>query len=82
MILTLIRERKRMVLSELHLERMFMPDILPPLISGDIYTVEYTLEDNHAIRVYNSLLEVLDEAEKQTLERMKDQNIELPASDL
>ena len=81
MILTLLRERKRMVMRELNFERMFMPDLMPPLIEN-MYSMEHTFEENHAIRVYNALLDRLEEAESCVIAKMKDQNIELPPSEL
>jgi hypothetical protein len=47
-----------------------------------MYSLENSFDANHAIRVYKSLLEVLEEAENELIVKMKDQNIEFPPSDL
>ena len=81
LMLTLVRERMALVTKELSLERMFLPDTLPPLIK-DVYNLDYMFETQYTIRLYGRLLDQLFEAEQSILAKLEDQNAEAPASDL
>ena len=79
--LTLIQMRRKAIEKELRFERLLAPDTLPPLLR-DFYSLEGLFEEDEAIRTYKSLLETLQIAEQSVLAKMRDQNVELPASEL
>jgi len=79
--LGLIRDRIKLVESELFVERLISTDPLPPTLKS-LYTLDFLFEENEPIVVYMHLLESLQEAEQSVIAKMLDQNPESPASDL
>ena len=58
----LIDQRRRLIESELMMERMMEPSTpLPPLLAN-MYTLEYLGTEGEPIRTYRRLLETLDDA--------------------
>jgi hypothetical protein len=76
----LIDQRKRLIESELTLERMMQPEQpLPPLLSN-MYALEFLGVEDEPIRTYTKLLDSLDEAARKIDRMMYELNDESPAS--
>jgi hypothetical protein len=76
----LIDQRKRLVESELRLERMMQPDVvLPPLLKG-MYSLDFLAQEDEPVRTYTRLLNELDEAAAKIDRMLSDHKWEAPAS--
>jgi len=80
-ILSLIQIRKKNIERELGFERMLGFDLMPPPLFN-LYSLEAMLEENEVTRTYIGLLESLDHAEQRVLAKLRDLNIDPPASHL
>lgn len=79
--LTLIQLRKKNIERELGFERMLGFDLMPPTLFN-LYSLEAMLEENEVTQTYIGLLETLDRVEGKLLDKMRDLNIDPPASHL
>ena len=80
-VLTLIQLRRKSIERELRFERLLGFDTLPPLLV-DFHSLEDMFEEDEVISTYKRLLDDLQQAEEKVLAKMRDLNIELPASEL
>ena len=78
--LVLIRTRMARLEQELRFERLLSYDRLPPLLRN-LYSLEGLFDEDEATRTYAQLLSVLRDAEQTVVSRMRDLNMELPASE-
>jgi hypothetical protein len=81
MMLKLVQQRKKLVEEELHFERMFSSEPLPPLLSN-LYSLEFLGTEEEPVSIYLRLLNTLDDAEARLNQRIQELNQESPASDL
>ncbi|HSI73284.1 MAG TPA: hypothetical protein VK934_08905 [Fimbriimonas sp.] len=76
----LIDQRKRLIESELRLERMMQAEpVLPPLLKG-LYSLDFLGNEEEPVRLYTRLLNELDDAAAKIDRILADQNREASTS--